>query len=439
MIPNPSLSVLNKKIAFSTLVQYVGKGIQMMLGIVTLKLISNFLNQHDYGTYGAITEYALFFSVVANLGIFGNLVRKMADNPTDSKTFMNALLLRVISALLFFAGGFVWIAIGQSDSVFLVGTALFFGALFFDYITSVCDAALQAQYHMGRATAALVMGRIIFCLAVVAITKAPFAWLAGESGVIFVFAATLLASFLTAGLSLYFVSQKVKLRWHFDRHFMIEILKISLPFGIINIFNNLYFRFLPDYFAYNGLTKEAFATWNISFKIAQVLSLFSTFLMFSVLPGLKEYIDRKEWSRVQILSQKIWKILLAAGLALFVFGSLLGPFVIELLTHKKYFLPEFWFVLPLMLLLAGISYSYDFILITLFALEKERWLLQRECVALGLALVLFTVSWFIPAQFIAIKLLLLLAGAIAGEGFMVLSGLIKIKMLLKQSVSGAQQ
>lgn len=439
MIPNPSLSTLTEKIAFSTLVQYAGKGLQMVLGIITLKLISNFLNQHDYGVYSAISEYALFFSVVANLGIFGNLVRKMADNPTDGKTFMNALFLRVFTALLFFGGGFLYIVFGQSDSVFLAGTALFLGALFFDYVTSVCDAALQAQYRMGRATIALATGRIIFCLAAVAITKLHFTWLSGSAGVIFIFGATMLASVITALLSLYFISQKVKLHWHFDRTFMLEILKISLPFGIINIFNNLYFRFLPDYFAYKGLSDTAFATWSVSFKIAQVASLLSTFLMFSVLPGIKEYIDRKEWTRVQTLSKKIWKILAACGMALFIFGSLLGPKVIELLTHKKYFLPEFWFVLPLMLLLAAISYGYDFILITLFALEKDRWLLKREVLALSLALILFGVSWLIPLQMTSFKLLLILAGAIIGESTMVILGLRKIESLLKQKVSKGGQ
>jgi hypothetical protein len=66
-------------------------------------------------------------------------------------------------------------------------------------------------------------------------------------------------------------------------------------------------------------------------------------------------------------------------------------------THQKYVLPEFWFVLPLMLLLAAISYGYDLILITLFALDKTRWLLSREYTAFTLALLFFISSLFIDS------------------------------------------
>src|SRR5258708_321850 len=95
-IPNPSLPSLSKKIAFSTIVQYAGKIVEIGLAAATTKLISNYLTQNDYGLYGQITEYALFFSVLANLGIFANIIRRMADAPHDSKIFINGLYLRVV-------------------------------------------------------------------------------------------------------------------------------------------------------------------------------------------------------------------------------------------------------------------------------------------------------------------------------------------------------
>lgn len=171
--------------------------------------------------------------------------------------------------------------------------------------------------------------------------------------------------------------------------------RAGLPFGIINVINSLYFRFLPDYFSHLALTSSEFATFSISFRIAQILSLLSTFLMFSALPGLREYIDQKHWQKVRTLYRKIILVLSLAGIIVFILGSLLGPSILTLVTHQQYFLPEFWFVLPLMLLLAAISYGYDLILITLFALDKTRWLLSREYVAFALALIFFVSSLYI--------------------------------------------
>lgn len=422
MIPNPSLSVLNKKIAFSTIIQYLGKIVLMLLSMTTLKWISNFLSEHDYGTYAAVAEYALFFSVVANLGIFANVVRRMADEPKNGKVFINSLVLRVVTAVLFFLSGAGFLYFQNSDPVFIFGSLLFFGSMLFDYVMSVCDAALQANYRMGRAVLAQIIGKS-FHVGIIYWLISNFS--ASGDSLVWIFAASVFSSLVMAFVSLLFVVKAIDWQWKLDRKLMLEILKISIPFGIINILNNLYFRFLPDYFAYRALSTEQFATFNISFRIAQVFSLLSTFLMFSVLPGLKEYIDQQHWQKVRWLYERVGWFLFITGVLLVTLGSWMGPFMIELMTHKKYFLPEFWFVLPLMLLLAAISYGYDLILITLFALEKDLWILKREVFALALALVVFLSSFLVDD--LQIKLLLIISGAIVGESAMVWWGLRQIR------------
>ncbi len=400
------------------------------VSVLVMKIISNYLTQGDYGIYASIVEYALFFSVAANLGIFGNTVREMSKAPHDGKLFVNVLLLRVITALIFFVSAVLYLVFGGFDEVFVIGTFLFCSALFFDYVTSVCDGMLQANYLMGRATAALVVGRVVL-LGVIYCITAYVAPEAGFANIPLLFLAVISASFVTAGMSLFFVMQKIELKFSFDRAFMMKILMISLPFGIINILNSLYFRFLPDYFSRGIMTDEQFATFNVSFKIAQVLGLFSTILMYSVLPGFKQYLVNENWTKVRFLIKWISIILIGAGVAIVVFGSLLGPFMLEVLTHKKYFLPEFWFVLPLMLLLSAISYGYDLVLITLFAMNKEMWFLKREFFALIFAGLLFGASFWIDT--LELKILFIILGAIVGELVMVVLGGIKVRKLLRES------
>lgn len=429
-IPNPSLDVLGRKIAWSTLVQYAGKGVQLVLATLTLKLISNFLTQGDHGVYGLISEYALFFSTAANLGIFANVVRKMADAPRDGKVFLNALILRVITAALFFVSALLYLLVTGADSVFFIGSAVFLGALLFDYVTSVCDGMLQANYLMGRATFALILGRCVNFGIIFAITKGLIGAGAEAGAIPLLFGAVLAGSFVTAGLSLYFVGRKIEWSSATDWNFMWKILWISIPFGIINILNALYFRFLPDYFASIALSEELFAVFNTSFRIAQVLSLFSTFLMFSVLPGFKQYLDAQHWQKVRVLYKRVWQLLVLAGSLLVIGGSLFGPFFLELLTRKAYVVPELWFLLPMMLFLAAISYGYDLILITLFALEKDIWLLTREIIALSASLIFFIGSLYAPDM--QTKVVLVMLGAIAGISIMVTLGSIKIKNLLQE-------
>ncbi len=423
-LPNYSLSLLGKKIAFSAFVQLIGKILQIVLAGVSIKLISNFLTQEGYGVYASITEYALFFATVANLGIFGNVIRLMSDKPDDSKIFVHALFVRAITGVFFFALAILICFLNGSSNIFIIGTALFCSALLFDFLTSVCDGMLQANYLMGRATAALLLGRIVQVAVIFWIVKninsMEHFWILGS---------TLIGSLFTFFMSLILVAQKIKINWQLEWGTMVIFFKRSLPFGIISLINTLYFRFIPDYLANNLLTDAHFASFNISFRISQVLSLASTFIMFSALPGLTEYIDGKHYEKAKKLFFSLQKIFLIAGLLLVLFGTLFGPYVIAFLTHSKYNIPELSFILPMMLILAAISYGYDLVMLSLFAARKDVWFMWREFIGLGIGLIFFIASYFTPDM--TEKMILILLGAIAGELTMVILGTFKMRKLFR--------
>ena len=80
-----------------------------------------------------------------------------------------------------------------------------------------------------------------------------------------------------------------------DKQLCFTLLKTGIPFGIINILNYLYFRFIPVALVRHHLTDVQFSVFDISFRIALVLSLFSTFFMFSVMPVFKKSLTAKNW------------------------------------------------------------------------------------------------------------------------------------------------
>ncbi len=72
-----------------------------------------------------------------------------------------------------------------------------------------------------------------------------------------------------------------------------------------------------------------------------------------------------------------------------------------------------------MLVLAAISYGYDLILITLFAFDKNKWLLSRECIAICIAMIFFLSSLSIDNT--QLRIVLVIVGAMVGEGTMVIA------------------
>lgn len=395
--------LLEKKIAWSTAVQYLGKILQLFLGVAAIKLITNYLGAEEYGTYAKISETALFFATMGNLGIFGNTVRQMSEHKAEGKVFANALFVRIATAIpIFIIPAIIYPKVG----IFFFATSLFF-----EYITSICDAAMQVHYIMGRATLALLLGRLTNLITIITLITIG---ISKDANLFFL--APLTATFVTASISLFFVKQKINLTWKLDVQLMKKLLISSIPFGLINIINNLYFRFLPSYFAAKILLNGEFGSYNVSLHISSYAALLSTFLMFSILPELK--------NKPAELFKLGKKILFLLGSALVIFGSIFSPLAIKLLTGKEYFIEKLWFVLPMMLLLAAISYFYDLVLINLFAFKQETWFLKRELLALTLATIFFIIGW----QTSSISTIIL--GAIAGESLMVGLGLYKVKRSL---------
>ena len=135
----------SKKIAWSTIVQYTGKLIQLLISIIITKMLTNFLSIDLYGNYAWIIEYCLFFAVAANLGLFANSIRFICDSPSDGKLFFNALILRVFTASIFFIVALIISPFISNNYFFVLACTIFIISLLFDIITMICDAFLQAN------------------------------------------------------------------------------------------------------------------------------------------------------------------------------------------------------------------------------------------------------------------------------------------------------
>ena len=420
-----SLRTLDRHVAWSTIVQLGGKVLQIALAAGTLKLSATALTRADQGLASGVTEFALFVAALANFGFFANVVRRASTGSDTAQIVGHALVLRLATGLgcsLLALGG---LALWGTSSVFLVSTALFLAALLFDQVTSVCDGLLQARYKMGRATFALLLGKLLtFALTVVVVARGP----SGLEMLPLLFASILAGGIATALVSLAFVRGETRIDLRLDRRMTRMILITSIPFGIITVLNMLTFRFLPDLLASQVLDDAVFATFCLSFRIAQVLSLASTVLMFSVLPQLRRALVERPRPPPRKLVRGATLALVGAGAALVIVGSLAGPWLLATFTHAKYVDATLPYLLPGMLLLAAVSYLYDLALISLFALDDERWWIPRE--TLGLLVALCVSALLLLPLSMPEKLGVIIGAAVAGESTVVVLGLRRLRARL---------
>jgi O-antigen/teichoic acid export membrane protein len=431
------LKFFEKDILWSTFVQLLGKGLHIGIGIVCTKLLTSHLEPSGYGAYGKIAEFALFFSVAGNLGLFGNSVRRFSESPKDIKLLLNTLLLRFFSAMAFYAVGVMYGIFSGFELTFLAGMLLFMSSLLLDQLVTICDGFLQAHYKMGRAVIAHWMGRLAQLLALVLLTLNPENILSNADPSIF-FLAPLAASAMSLTWSLGFVAKNLGLdalkeTWRqkiVDLKFMKGMLLSSLPFGIINLINNLYYRFLPSLLIAKMVTEAVYGSYSLTLHMAGTASLLSTLLMFSSLPKISQSLEWGLLQEARDLYHRLKNSLWALSIVMVISGSLLAPLAIPLVSNSSFLVNGYGFILPMLLVLTAASYLYDLAMLTLFGLKQEMWFLKREPLALLLASGFFLVAYFVLDNPI-LQVSFTLLGAIAGESLMAALGMWRLRGVLK--------
>ena len=90
-----------RKILWNTVAQIIGKTFIALIGIVIIKMITNYLGKAGYGEYTTAFEFLAFFGIVADLGLYTIGVREMAkDEKKIPMIIGNILTIRTVLVLL---------------------------------------------------------------------------------------------------------------------------------------------------------------------------------------------------------------------------------------------------------------------------------------------------------------------------------------------------
>lgn len=140
-----------RKILWNTVSQIIGKAIIAVLGVVIIKIITNYLGTSGYGEYTATFDYLALFTIIADLGLYTIGIREMAkDGKKTPEILGNILTVRTISAIFIICvAGFIAAFIPSYQNspiplaVWLAGIAAFFNLL-----TSIISTVLQVHLKM---------------------------------------------------------------------------------------------------------------------------------------------------------------------------------------------------------------------------------------------------------------------------------------------------
>jgi O-antigen/teichoic acid export membrane protein len=280
---------LARKIFSNTAWQVFGKAVTAVLGIVSIKFVTNYLSRSTYGEYTTIYDYTALFAIIADFGLFTIAVREMAhENSKEMTEKIVGNILSIRTALAVSALGVgILIAVmvpAYSGSHIPYGVVIVSIATLITLVAGTMSSVLQFYLKMRWTAIGLSLGKVITVAYIVATIfyfypnnpEAGFphlqiAWIVGSL-------ATILVTYIAS-------SACIKIKPQFDFVFWKNVLVKALPYGLALVLGTIYFRMGTLVLSLYKM-KEQIGYYGVPLRFLEILQIVPHYFMGSVLPVL---------------------------------------------------------------------------------------------------------------------------------------------------------
>jgi O-antigen/teichoic acid export membrane protein len=327
---------LSKKILSNTLWQIIGRLVTAFIGILSIKLITNFLPTDIYGQYTTIFEYIGFFAIAADFGLYTIGIREMSKKDQPTKYILgNLLSLRILLVVLCLGAALIATPFIPKYSGTLVQKGLWIVALgtALNLISGILTSVLQYKMQMLYANIALIIGKIsgFTYIAYIILSVKPDNL---ETGFNLLLAGGIITNLVLLLLTIYFTKKVVKIKPQVDRKYILKIIKHSLPYGLSIILSAMYFKI--DIILLSQLTDyHQTGIYGVPLKIMEIISVIPVFFMNASLPALTEHFQTNK-IKYQLTSQKCITFLLLLGLPIVAGGFLLSKSITYSISSPQF-------------------------------------------------------------------------------------------------------
>lgn len=313
----------------NTIIQFVGKIISTLLGLVTVAMIQRYLEPAGFGAYTTVMAYLGFFSVLADLGLYLLLVRELAKPDADADYVAGNLLgLRWVSVAIILGLGTILIFILPYEAQ--VRQAVAAGVL--AYVAIAATQLLTAVYQKHLAMGRVVVGELI----------SRVAWLAGSWLVISMaaglsaFMAVIVVANVLFLATLWTAAKKfISLRPRFDAKYWRYLFLETWPIAISVVLNLIYFRADTLILAWLRPAYEV-GLYGAAYKILEILNTFPLMFVGLLLPALGMAYAGHDRDRFIRLYQRGFGLLAMAAVPLVVGGWILAEPILVLIGQQAY-------------------------------------------------------------------------------------------------------
>jgi len=327
---------LGKKILSNTFWQILGRLTTASIGIITVKLITNYLPINYFGQYTTLYEYISFFAIGADFGIYTIGVREMAKKEKTISEILSTILgIRVVLITIFLSLAILVAQLIPAYQNTLIQSGVWIIALStsLTLLYGTLSSVLQYKLKMLYSTIALVIGKIVSASYVV---YTIFSLYPNdlEKGFHHILLAGVFGNIVLLILIFLFVSRETQIKLKFDWIYTKYLIINALPLGLALILSTIYFRidvillgFLRNY--------HETGIYGVPLKIMEIVGVIPIFFMNSALPSItKAWKESKE--RFNQLLHRSWEFLLLIATPVLIGGIILAYPLTFIIASPQY-------------------------------------------------------------------------------------------------------
>ncbi len=305
---------LTRKIAYNTIIQFVGKILATLIGVITIAIMARYLGKIGFGQYSTIMAYLQFFGILVDLGLALTVVRLISDPRFEQqKIINNVFTLRFFSALFFLGLAPLIIIFFPYDNIVKLGVAITTISFLAISLNQILIGLFQKELKMDRVTISEVAGRIILLIFIIIFTTL-------DKGLLAIMAAVVLGNLTNFFLNYIFAHKYVKIIFAFDWAVWKKILQITWPIAISITFNLVYFK--ADILILSLFRSQAeVGIYGAPYRILEILTNFIYMFMGILFPILTIAWAKKNWHKFKNIFQKTFDFLVIMAVPM-IFGTL---------------------------------------------------------------------------------------------------------------------
>src|SRR3989339_1493611 len=306
-----------RSIASNFSVQLFGKILSVLIGLLSVAILTRALGTSAFGEYTTATTYLQMFGVVVDFGLTLTLIVMISKPGIDEARIVgNFFGLRLVSGFIMFSlAPLLVLALPWSETI---RSAVLMGALAYFLMggASMLLGVFQRHEAMWRAAVAELVNRAVL-LGLVAL----FAYT--SPGVIEMVFAMVIANAVWLILMVQLASPFVKIRPLFEWSQWMFILAHSWPIAISIIFNLLYLKgdilFLASF-----RDQTEVGLYGMAYRIIDVMTVLPTMFMGIVLPSLVALWSSGETGGFRVRINRIFDLFILVVVPVIVGGQLVS-------------------------------------------------------------------------------------------------------------------